>query len=110
MEADGAGGRLRARPSADKRPMSSLSNKERGLIRTDSEGCVDLSYDPVSFRKTKHILRDAEGLRDCVARMIFVMVHIQGTTNLADILTKAQSVKVFRDLMALYFELHAPSP
>ena len=79
-------------------------------IRTDSKSCVDLSYDPVSFRKTKHILRDAEGLRDFVARMIFVLVHIQGTTNLADILTKAQSVKVFRDLMALYAELHAPSP
>ena len=41
----------------------------------------------------------AQGLRDFVARLIFVMVHIQGVTNLADILTKPQSAKMCRDLM-----------
>ena len=36
-------------------------------IWSDSKSCIDLSYDPVSFKKTKHILRAAEGLRDYVA-------------------------------------------
>ena len=35
-------------------------------IRSDSKSAIDLSYDPVSFKKTKHILHAAEGLRDYV--------------------------------------------
>ena len=54
------------------------------------------------FKKTKHILRAAEGLRDYVARNVFVLKHIPGTTNLADILTKAQAVAVFASLLAAY--------
>ena len=61
-----------------------------------------LAFDPVAFKKTKHILRAAEGLRDYVARDVLKLVHITGTTNLADILTKAQAVAVFVQLMAAY--------
>ena len=57
-------------------------------IFSDSKSCVDLSYDPVSFKKTKHILRAAKGLQDFVARDVFKMVFITGSVNLADILTK----------------------
>ena len=74
-----------------------------GLSPTsDSKSCVDLAYDPVSFKKTKHILRAAYGLRDYVSRDVFSMSHIAGTTNLADILTKAQAVSVFNSLIAMY--------
>ena len=73
-----------------------------GRIFSDSKACVELSYDPVSFKKTKHILRAAFGLRDYVAREIFELVFITGSTNLADILTKNQAVSVFTALMAAY--------
>ena len=81
----------------------------RTCIFTDSKSCVDLSYDPVSFKKTKHILRAAVGLRDYVARQVYVMVHITGRINMADILTKAQAVSVFSELMGAY-RLHTSAP
>ena len=72
------------------------------IIFSDSKSCVELSIDPVSFKKTKHILRAAEGLRDYVARRVFSLVHLPGKINMADILTKAQAVSVFVELMAAY--------
>ena len=79
-------------------------------IFSDSKSCVDLSYDPVSFKKTKHILRAAKGLQDFVARDVFKMVFITGSVNLADILTKAQAVAVFNTLMAAYDAYVAAAP
>jgi hypothetical protein len=37
----------------------------------DSKAAIDLTADPVAFKKTKHILRHAHELRDRVARRIF---------------------------------------
>ena len=71
-------------------------------VYTDSKSCVDLSIDPVAFKKTKHILRAAEGVRDYVARLVLDLIHIMGRVNMADILTKAQTVSVFKELMAAY--------
>ena len=68
-------------------------------IFSDSKSCIDLSFDPVSFKKTKHILRAAEGLRDYVARFLFLLTFVAGKSNVADILTKAQAVAVFNELM-----------
>ena len=42
------------------------------------------------------------GLRDYVARQVYVMIHITGRINMADILTKAQAVSVFIELMTAY--------
>lgn len=71
-------------------------------IYSDSKSAVDLAYDPVAFKKTKHILRAAHGLRDYVARDVYEMIHVAGSINLADILTKAQSVAAFNTLMQSY--------
>ena len=79
-------------------------------IRTDSKSVIDLTYDPVSFRKTKHVLRAAEGLRHYVATLVFLMAHVKGSLNLADIMTKAQAVAVYLQLMALFAKLHQPMP
>ena len=62
----------------------------------------DLAYDPIAFKKTKHILRAANGLRDYVARDVFTLIWLSGSVNLADILTKAQAVSVFTGLMQSY--------
>ena len=40
------------------------------------------------FKKTKHILRAAEFLRDLVLRRVFVLKHISGVSNPADVMTK----------------------
>ena len=60
---------------------------------------MELAYDPVAFKKVKHILRASHGLRDYVARLVFSLVFISGRINMADILTKAQTVAVFNELM-----------
>ena len=68
-------------------------------VRSHSQRHSTLSFDPVSFKKTKHILRAAEGLRDYVARLLFLLTFVPGKSNVADILTKAQAVAVFNELM-----------
>ena len=84
--------------------LHDLGHAPTGATRmySDSKSAVDLSLDPVSFKKTKHILRAAEGLRDYVARDVLQLVHIAGKVNIADILTKAQAVAVFTQLMAAF--------
>ena len=44
--------------------------------------------DAVAFKKTKHILRAAEFLRDLVLRRVYALSHIPGTLNPADVMTK----------------------
>ena len=46
-------------------------------------------------------MRAAHFIRDLVARRYFVVVHIAGKDNVADIFTKAQSRAIFLHLMAL---------
>jgi hypothetical protein len=72
------------------------------VIYSDNMSCVKLSYDPVSFKKVKHIILAADGLRDFVARLIFSLEYIPGQLNVADILTKAQAHSVFTSLLQAY--------
>ena len=72
------------------------------IIYSDNMSCVKLSYDPVSFKKVKHIILAADGLRDFVARLIFSLEYIPGQLNVADILTKAQAHSVFTSLLQAY--------
>ena len=70
-------------------------------IRTDSKSAVDMAYDPVAFKKTKHILRAAEFLRDLVARDAVSLQHVAGAVMIADLLTKAQARSVFLELLII---------
>lgn len=71
-------------------------------LLTDNKGVVALSFDPrVSFKKTKHILRAAEFVRDLVARQVLCLQWIAGKDNVADLCTKAVQLAVFRALMSL---------
>ena len=83
-------------------PWVSVVSIALSLVSICSKSCVDLSYDPVSFKKIKHILRAAEGLRDYVARLVLVLIHLPGKVNMADILTKPQAVSVFNELIQAY--------
>ena len=66
----------------------------------DSKSAIDMAFDPVSFKKTKHILRDAEYLRDLVAREAFVPRHVVSSMQIADVFTKALARPTFLDLRA----------
>jgi hypothetical protein len=70
-------------------------------VFSDSKSAIDMSYDPVAFKKTKHILRAANFLRDLVEREILRLYHVAGTSMLADILTKAVSRQTFVSLIKM---------
>ena len=54
----------------------------------DSKAAINLAEDPVAFKKTKHILRAANELRDRVARCVYAPEHVASADQLADVLTK----------------------
>jgi hypothetical protein len=64
-------------------------------ILTDSKTVLDLTVDPVAFKKTKHIMRACEFVRDLCARMFFVFRYVPGEANFADIMTKPVARSVF---------------
>ena len=65
-----------------------------------------MSPDPVAFKKTKHILRAAEFLRDLVAREVITLRHLPGCVMIADLLTKAPARVVFTELIRLVRTFH----
>ena len=71
------------------------------VIQSDSKSAIDMSLDPVAFKKTKHILRAAEFLRDLVARDVVRLQHLPGKVMVADLLTKAVARALFASLMDL---------
>ena len=73
------------------------------IIFTDSKSCVDLSIEAVAFKKTKHILRAAEYLRDLVLREVFTLKHIPGVDNPADVMTKALPRGTFLKVVDLIY-------
>ena len=72
------------------------------VLYSDSKSAVEMAFDPVAFKKTKHILRAAEFLRDLVSREVITLAHVPGTTMLADLLTKACARAVFVKLLQLF--------
>ena len=83
-----------------------LNLEVEGAFRlyTDSASAVTLSFDPVAFKNTKHILRAANFLRDLVAREVVYLQHVPGRTMIADLFTKAVSRVIFVELMRLIRE------
>ena len=59
-----------------------------------------MCFDPVAFKKTKHILRDANFLRDLVARNVFAPEHVSSELERADIMTKCVVRAIFLRLRA----------
>ena len=91
--------------------LSDLGYVQQGptLLRSDNKGVCDLSLDPIAFKKTKHIARAANFLRDLCARRVFELKHIAGAINIADILTKGQALAVFVKLMKILHNLSQES-
>ena len=71
-------------------------------IFCDSKSAVDMSFDPVAFKQTKHIMRAAAFLRDLVQKETARLRHLAGAIMFADILTKAQKRLVFIELIKIF--------
>ena len=71
------------------------------VMRSDNKSVIDLALDAIAFKKTKHIMRAANFLRDLCDRLYFELVWIAGSSNPADIFTKAQDLSTFRAYLAL---------
>ena len=78
-----------------------LLASEPTVIRSDNKSVSDLALDAIAFKKTKHIMRAAEFLRDLCLRRVFAVVWISGLDNVADLFTKGHSAAVFASYMAL---------
>lgn len=76
-------------------------------IFSDNRGVVDLSLDPVSFKKTKHILRAAEFIRDLVTRKVISVQWVSGKDNPADLFTNPVELAVFRKLFRSLCDLQS---
>ena len=74
-------------------------------LATDNKSVVDLTFDAVAFKKTKHILRAAEFVRDLAHRRVISVHWIAGHNNPADILTKPVALVTSRKLLALIHDL-----
>ena len=74
-------------------------------MATDNKSVVDLAFDPVAFKKTKHILRAAEFVRDLTLCRTLELKWISGHSNPADLLTKPFVLAQFRKLVSLLREL-----
>ena len=57
-------------------------------LMLDSKSAIDLAFDPVAFKRTKHILRASNELRDKVAKDLFKPVYVEAAGQRADVLTK----------------------
>ena len=86
-----------------------LLHKGATTIYTDSKSAVDLSHDHVKFKNTKHILRAAEFLRDCVAKQIARLEHLPGRVMVADLLTKSLAHAPFNAMLRLLREFSSSS-
>ena len=53
------------------------------VINCDSKSAVGMAFDPIAFKKTKHILRAAEFLRHLVSRGVISVEHLPGVVMLA---------------------------
>ena len=71
------------------------------LMWCDSKSAVDMAFDPVAFKKTKHILRAANFFKDHTHKNTITLQHCKGIIMIADILTKAVARQLFLQLLKL---------
>ena len=72
-----------------------------GASVINSKSAVGMAFDPVAFKKTKHILRAAHFLRDLCDRQFYSVIWIAGTQNPADLFTKVHDLATFRAYVSL---------
>ena len=79
------------------------------LMWCDAKSAVDMAFDPVAFKNTKHVLRAAEFLKNHTMRGSCRMQHCKGIIMIADILTKGVARPIFLQLLKLLDDYAANS-
>lgn len=77
---------------------------DRTVIKIDNQSAIALSKNPVFHGRSKHIHSRYHFIRECVEREIIEVVHVPGSKQKADILTKALGrlkYKEMRDLIGV---------
>jgi hypothetical protein len=65
----------------------------------DSKAAIDISHNPVQHDRTKHVGVDRHFIRENIESKIIRLLHVRSERQLADILTKATSSKIFHDIL-----------
>ena len=65
---------------------------------SDSQSTVNMSYDPIAFKKTTHIFRASQFIRNLVFKHVIRLHHINGELMMADFLTNALPPATFRSI------------
>lgn len=58
------------------------------ILFCDNRGTVFCTHDPLNHSAMKHIDLRIHFIRDCVTKKLIMVIHIPGTDNFADLLTK----------------------
>ena len=92
---------VRRKATSPKNGVRHPLRPRRGRLGLPALAATPALRAPVAFKKTKHILRAAEFLRDLVARDVVRLQHLPGKVMVADLLTKAVARALFASLMDL---------
>ena len=74
-------------------------NKEMDLF-CDNKAAIDISHNPVQHDRTKHVGVNRHYLRENIEAKIIRLIYVKSEEQLADILTKATSGKIFHGILS----------
>ena len=88
-----------------------LKQEKPTVIYEDNKACISFSKNNTCHARTKHIDLRAHACRDYVRDGVVKLVHVSTNDQLADMMTKAQSVSMFVEHVSRLFEFeHTAKP
>ncbi|BAT75299.1 hypothetical protein VIGAN_01314000 [Vigna angularis var. angularis] len=77
----------------------------------DNKAAVEIAHNPVQHDRTKHVEVDRHFIKEKLDNQVIQTPHVRSEDQLADILTKAVSGKVFEEVINKLgmIDIHAPT-